>query len=72
MDHSLLAMLPPQSDKRVADRKDFTSERGTDLCVVCHRDTGVPTPTPIKNRTNYVQGVGQCCTICVGIVDIVG
>lgn len=42
----------------------FISAQGTELCVVCHVDTGVAVREPIDTRPNYVSGVGQCCESC--------
>ena len=42
----------------------FISERGTDLCVICKADTGIPTDTHIDMRAYYVDGVGQLCSEC--------
>lgn len=43
---------------------EYISEFGTDLCVGCRADTGIPTDTPIDDRTKYVEGSGQCCAAC--------
>lgn len=43
---------------------NFVSEHGTDLCVLCSADTGIPTDTHIDLRSNYVEGVGQLCRKC--------
>ncbi|MEF3007226.1 hypothetical protein V3474_29230, partial [Pseudomonas aeruginosa] len=32
------------------------SARGTELCVVCHTDTGVTVREPVATRQNYVDG----------------
>ncbi|RTL73243.1 MAG: hypothetical protein EKK41_00695 [Hyphomicrobiales bacterium] len=40
------------------------SPRGTELCVVCHADTGVAIREPVATRQNYVAGIGQCCDGC--------
>jgi hypothetical protein len=40
------------------------SSRGTELCVVCHTDTGVTVREPVAARQNYVAGIGQCCDGC--------
>lgn len=50
---------PPEKPKR-----KFVSERGTDLCVICGADTGIPTVTPIDQRYGYIEGSGQCCRKC--------
>ncbi|MDX2205521.1 MAG: hypothetical protein NW223_22415 [Hyphomicrobiaceae bacterium] len=42
----------------------FISARGTELCVVCHTDTGVPVQQAVDTRAHYVAGVGQCCEHC--------
>ena len=36
----------------------------TDLCVLCHGNTGVPTRTPVQSRRYYVEGAGQLCAQC--------
>lgn len=45
-------------------RESFVSNDGIDLCVICHRNTGVPTATPVDVRLFYVEGSGQCCASC--------
>jgi hypothetical protein len=40
------------------------TSRGTDLCVCCSADTGVPTVRDVANRRHYVDGVGQFCKKC--------
>lgn len=45
-------------------RPTYVSERGTDLCVVCRADTGIPTDAPLDQRQHYAEGVGQCCAQC--------
>ncbi len=42
----------------------YVSDHGTDLCVICRNDTGIPTDTPIDQRENYIEGSGQCCAVC--------
>jgi hypothetical protein len=42
----------------------YVSPNRTDLCVMCGKDTGIPTATPIDERTGYVEGCGQCCAEC--------
>lgn len=44
----------------------LVSSHGTDLCVLCGRDTGIPTDTPIDQRRGYVEGSGQACIDCEG------
>lgn len=41
----------------------FVSEHGTDLCVICKADTGIPTGTHVSRRTHYVEGIGQLCSV---------
>lgn len=43
---------------------EFVSRRGTDLCVICRTDTGVPTSTHIEDRQYYVDCMGQHCSYC--------
>jgi hypothetical protein len=53
--------------KHFAEQKPdrtFVSINGTDLCVICGTDTGIPTDTPIHLRVGYVEGCGQCCDVC--------
>jgi hypothetical protein len=50
--------------RRGMGRGDFTSSRGTEICVVCHADTGIPSSVPVDQRLGYVEGVGQCCAKC--------
>lgn len=45
-------------------RHDYVSEFGTDLCVGCRADTGIPTDTPVEDRSKYVDGSGQYCASC--------
>lgn len=35
-----------------------------DRCVVCGKDSGVPSDTPIEKRERYILGSGQLCTDC--------
>lgn len=42
----------------------FVSDRGTDLCVCCRADTGIPSHQDIAMRPLYVEGVGQHCRRC--------
>lgn len=42
----------------------YVSDHGTDLCVICRSDTGIPSNTPIDHRENYIEGSGQCCAVC--------
>ena len=42
----------------------FISAKGTELCVVCHKDTGVSVREPTHSRRTFVPGVGQCCEDC--------
>ncbi len=36
----------------------------TDKCVLCGRDTGIETETPVSHRKNYIIGGGQLCENC--------
>lgn len=42
----------------------FEEKNGTERCVLCGRDTGIPSNRPIKDRENYVYGCGQLCGLC--------
>lgn len=42
----------------------MTLPHGTEQCVCCGRDTGIPFSTPINDRTCYVVGCGQLCWSC--------
>jgi len=42
----------------------FVTDHGTEICVICHADTGIAATTPIDQRSGYVEGVGQCCAEC--------
>ncbi len=42
----------------------FITAHGTEVCVVCHTDTGVSVREPVENRPHYVSGIGQCCEKC--------
>ena len=48
--------------------RKFVSDKGTDLCVLCGADTGIPAETPIDQRVGYVEGSGQICRKCEGAV----
>lgn len=56
-------MTLPYIDFELSNRL-FVSARGTDICVICGADTGIPTDTPIWLRDGYVEGSGQCCAVC--------
>jgi hypothetical protein len=43
---------------------EFEEKKGTERCVLCGRDTGIPFYRPIKDRENYVYGCGQLCGQC--------
>lgn len=49
---------------RDVDKRNFISQRGTELCVICHADTHIPDSKPVSERYSYVDGVGQCCAAC--------
>ena len=36
----------------------------TEICVVCHQDTGIQDDLHIDMRPFYVEGVGQTCSDC--------
>jgi hypothetical protein len=42
----------------------FITARGTDVCVVCGADTGVPSGLDIEFRRGYTVGAGQTCARC--------
>ncbi len=56
------------TDQQPADRYaqpvSLITAQGTEICVVCHVDTGVPVREPVDTRPNYVAGIGQCCEGC--------
>jgi hypothetical protein len=35
-----------------------------DFCVICNTTTPYNTDTHIDERKNYVEGVGQLCSVC--------
>ena len=43
---------------------EFIGDRGTEICVVCGADTGIPSELEIGRRVGYVVGAGQCCRTC--------
>ena len=46
--------------------KNVTSH-GTEICVCCGADTGIPTDLDINLRTGYISGGGQLCGHCAEI-----
>ena len=36
----------------------------TDACVLCGKDTGIPSYTPIGLRPHYIEASGQLCPKC--------
>lgn len=44
--------------------RGYVSRSGTDLCVRCRADTGIPTDTHVDARQHYVDGMGQHCKDC--------
>ena len=43
----------------------------TEICVLCHKDTGIPKGCHIndpKRKENYVEGSGQLCEGCAATV----
>ncbi len=41
----------------------FVTAHGTDRCVICYRDTGIPSDTMVDYRPFYTEA-GQCCREC--------
>lgn len=35
-------------------------------CVLCHAQTDVPIDLSVKERENYIYGIGQLCLRCFG------
>ena len=35
-----------------------------DLCVLCRKNSNVPTDCPVAERSHYVEGCGQLCGVC--------
>ena len=58
----ILKILEEQVGERI--NPDFITEGGTEICVNCRGDSGVSALTPIMQRKNYVEGVGQHCSQC--------
>ena len=49
----------------------MVSEAGTEICVLCHKDTGIPSELPAdhpKRLGSYVEGNGQLHPACFGQV----
>lgn len=46
----------------------FLSDKYTELCVICKKDTHIATSVPVEERTGYVEGAGQCCAACARLV----
>jgi hypothetical protein len=44
----------------------FVTEKGTEACVCCGADTGVPAERDISLRHEYTIGAGQACSRCAG------
>ena len=43
----------------------------TEICVLCHKDTGIPCNCHVDDRLrkgHYVQGSGQLCKSCFNAV----
>lgn len=55
---------PALTARTLKPQRSFVSNRGTDLCVCCGADTGVPTIQHITARRYYVVGIGQFCDRC--------
>lgn len=52
------------NNKPVEINKEYVSEHGTDLCVLCKADTGIPTDMAVQYRYTYVECIGQFCNTC--------
>ncbi|GEM_PF-5379318 len=50
---------------------NLTSPKGTEKCVVCGKDTGVPVVIPVELRNNYSEGQGQLCFGCANKFNLV-
>lgn len=42
----------------------FISDQGSDLCVCCGNDSEVSALRPVKERSYYIDGMGQLCEDC--------
>jgi hypothetical protein len=56
--------MPKSPTAPNASEAETTFDYPSDPCVVCERDTGVPTNRPISLRLYYVPGTGQHCKSC--------
>ncbi len=45
------------------ENDDFKVEKN-DICIMCGKDTGVPTDLHVDFRDNYIDGSGQLCNKC--------
>jgi len=45
----------------------FVSDHGTELCVCCRQDTGIPVTRDVRLRPGFEDGVGQFCESCAFI-----
>jgi hypothetical protein len=60
----LEATFPALHIDSLSRPSEFVSHHGTDLCVGCRADTGVPSHQHVSERRHYVEGVGQYCRHC--------
>ena len=51
-------------EEAVATASTFVSDDGYDLCAICKAKTSFKTETPLDQRSDYVEGVGQLCDMC--------
>lgn len=56
--------------KKIIDlfREPEQRKYGTEYCVVCHRLVDIPKDTPVDQRKNYYEGVGQICDRCWNMI----
>ncbi len=50
----------------------FVSRNGTEICIICKKDTGIPALYHIEDarrKENYVKGSGQLCESCADHVE---
>ncbi|HEY4496498.1 MAG TPA: hypothetical protein VJC04_04080 [Candidatus Paceibacterota bacterium] len=40
------------------------TRHGTEICISCHKDTGVLASLDVRLRRHYLLGQGQLCETC--------
>ena len=65
MMNEILEVEKPLTDL-ASPRKGVTAY-GTEICVCCGKDTGVPADQDIYLRFGYIKGCGQLCGHCAEI-----